>query len=63
MPEMEIAGHKISYRNVADLHPLAEVKAAQPAKGYMGRYGNPGGPWTTDRFIEAVYRRLAKEKS
>ena len=22
---------------------LTEVKAAQPAKGYMGRYGNPGG--------------------
>jgi glyoxylase-like metal-dependent hydrolase (beta-lactamase superfamily II) len=42
---------------------LAEVKAAQPAKGYMGRYGNPGGPWTTDRFIEAVYRSLSKGKS
>src|SRR4026209_2021804 len=28
---------------------LAEVKAAQPAKGYMGRYGNPGGAWTTDK--------------
>jgi cyclase len=42
---------------------LAEVKAAQPAKGYMGRYGNAGGAWTTDQFIEAVYRSLAKEKS
>ncbi|PYS33640.1 MAG: hypothetical protein DMG14_31375 [Acidobacteria bacterium] len=42
---------------------LADVKAAQPAKGYMGRYGNPGGVWTTDRFIEAIYRSLAKEKS
>jgi cyclase len=42
---------------------LADVKAAQPAKGYMGRYGNSGGAWTTDRFIEAVYRSLAKEKS
>jgi cyclase len=41
---------------------LAEVKAAQPAKGYMGRYGNAGGAWTTDRFVEAVYRSLAKEK-
>ena len=41
---------------------LAEVKAAQPAKGYMGRYGNPGGAWTTDRFIEAVYRSLEKGK-
>ena len=42
---------------------LAEVKAAQPAKGYMGRYGNPGGAWTTEHFIEAVYRSLAKGKS
>ena len=41
---------------------LAEVKAAQPAKGYVGRYGNAGGNWTTDRFVEAVYRSLAKEK-
>ena len=41
---------------------LAEVKAAQPANGYMGRYGNPGGEWTTERFIEAVYRSLVKEK-
>jgi hypothetical protein len=35
---------------------LADVKAARPAKGYVGRYGNP------DRFIEAVYRSLAREK-
>jgi glyoxylase-like metal-dependent hydrolase (beta-lactamase superfamily II) len=42
---------------------LAEIKAAQPAKGYMGRYGNSGGAWTTDRFIEAIYRSLSKEKS
>ena len=41
---------------------LAEVKAAQPAKGYMGRYGNLGGPGTTDRFIEAIYQSLSKEK-
>jgi glyoxylase-like metal-dependent hydrolase (beta-lactamase superfamily II) len=41
---------------------LAEVQAAQPAKGYMGRYGNPGGAWTTEHFIEAIYRSLAKEK-
>jgi cyclase len=33
---------------------LADVKAAQPAKGYVGRYGNP------DRFVDAVYRSLGK---
>jgi cyclase len=33
---------------------LAEVKAAQPAKGYVGRYGSP------DRFVEAVYTSLSR---
>jgi glyoxylase-like metal-dependent hydrolase (beta-lactamase superfamily II) len=33
---------------------LAETKAAQPAKGYVGRYGNP------DRFVEAVYKTLSR---
>jgi glyoxylase-like metal-dependent hydrolase (beta-lactamase superfamily II) len=42
---------------------LVEIKAAEPAKGYMGRYGNAGGAWTTDRFIEAIYRSLSKGKS
>ena len=41
---------------------LGEIQAAQPAKGYMGRYGNEGGAWTTERFIEAIYKSLAKEK-
>ena len=40
---------------------LEQVKAANPAKGYTGRYGNSGGAWTTDRFVEAVYRSLVKE--
>jgi cyclase len=39
---------------------LAEIQAAQPAKGYMGRYGNAGGEWTTDRFVEAVYTSLTR---
>jgi cyclase len=43
---------------VAAGRSLAEVKAAAPAKGYSGRYGNAGGEWTTDRFVEAVYRSI-----
>jgi glyoxylase-like metal-dependent hydrolase (beta-lactamase superfamily II) len=42
---------------------LEQVKAARPAKGYEGLYGNAGGDWTTDTFIAAVYRSLVKEKS
>jgi len=33
---------------------LADVKAAQPAKGYVGRYGNP------DRFVDAIYNTIGK---
>jgi hypothetical protein len=47
---------------VAAGRSLAEVKTAQPAKGYVGRYGNAGGDWTSDHFVEAIYRSLAKEK-
>ena len=42
---------------------LEQVKAAAPAKGYMGRYGPGSGPGATDSFIEAVYRSLAQVKS
>jgi glyoxylase-like metal-dependent hydrolase (beta-lactamase superfamily II) len=41
---------------------LAEVKAAHPTFDYDGRYGAATGPWTTDMFIEAVYRDLAPAK-
>ena len=41
---------------------LEQVKAAGPAKGYAGRYGSNAGDWTTDRFVEAVYKSLMKEK-
>jgi glyoxylase-like metal-dependent hydrolase (beta-lactamase superfamily II) len=36
---------------------LEQVKAARPALGYEGRYGNQGD-WTTEKFVEAVYRSL-----
>ena len=59
-----------SYRNmltmirdrVADLKrkgmPLAQVKAAKPTMDFDGRYGATSGAWTTDMFVEAVYRSL-----
>jgi len=42
---------------------LDQVKAADPARGYKARYGSTTGPWTTDQFIEAIYRSLASKKS
>jgi glyoxylase-like metal-dependent hydrolase (beta-lactamase superfamily II) len=37
---------------------LEQVKAARPALDYDARYGNQGGSWTTDKFIEAAYQSL-----
>jgi len=42
---------------------LEQVKASRPTLDYDGRYGAKTGSWTTDMFIEAVYRNLAAKKS
>jgi cyclase len=42
---------------------LDQVKAARLTLDYDARYGAAKGPWTTDMFVEAVYKSLeAKEK-
>jgi glyoxylase-like metal-dependent hydrolase (beta-lactamase superfamily II) len=33
-----------------------QVKAARPTRDYDSRYGATSGSWTTDMFVEAVYR-------
>jgi glyoxylase-like metal-dependent hydrolase (beta-lactamase superfamily II) len=38
---------------------LAEITAARPTRDYDARYGAATGPWTTDMFVEAVYRTLS----
>ena len=37
-----------------------QIKAAGYTKEYDPRWGGKGGPWTTDMFIEAVYKSLKK---
>ncbi|HEY1242611.1 MAG TPA: MBL fold metallo-hydrolase [Bryobacteraceae bacterium] len=37
---------------------LEQIKAASPARGYTRRYGAATGSWTTNDFVEAVYRSL-----
>jgi glyoxylase-like metal-dependent hydrolase (beta-lactamase superfamily II) len=39
---------------------LQQVKAARPTRDFDGRYGSTTGSWTTEMFIEAVYRSLTK---
>ena len=50
---------------IADLvkkgRTLEQVKAAKPTLDYDGRYGATSGFWTTDMFIEAVYKDLSKK--
>ncbi len=37
---------------------LEQVKAAKPTADYDGRYGGTTGFWTTDKFVDAVYKTL-----
>jgi glyoxylase-like metal-dependent hydrolase (beta-lactamase superfamily II) len=41
---------------------LDQVKVARPTRDYDGRYGATTGPWTTDAFVEAVYRSVPASK-
>ena len=38
---------------------LEQVKAARLLRDYEGRYGASSGFWTTDNFVEAVFRSLS----
>jgi glyoxylase-like metal-dependent hydrolase (beta-lactamase superfamily II) len=40
---------------------LDQVKQAKPTFDYDIHYGQTSGPWTTDMFVEAVYRGLGKK--
>ena len=40
---------------------LEQTKAASPARGYVRRYGSDTGSWTTNDFVEAVYRSLSEK--
>ncbi len=41
---------------------LEQVKAARPTQDYDPLYGSSTGFWTTDKFVEAVYKSLKGEK-
>jgi glyoxylase-like metal-dependent hydrolase (beta-lactamase superfamily II) len=41
---------------------LEQIKAADPTKEYRPRYGSDSGPWTTNMFVEAVYKGLIRSK-
>ncbi len=37
---------------------IEQIKAAAPAKPYERQYGSESGTWTTNAFVEAVYKSL-----
>jgi len=41
---------------------LEQVKAAKPTRDYDPEYGATTGFWTTDMFVEAVYKSLSVKK-
>jgi glyoxylase-like metal-dependent hydrolase (beta-lactamase superfamily II) len=41
---------------------LEQVKTAKPTFPWDGRYGSTSGPWTTDMFVETVYKTLSAKK-
>lgn len=42
---------------------VEQVKATDPARGFKARFGATSGSWTTDQFVEAIYKSLAAAKS
>ncbi len=42
---------------------LEQIKAADPAKPYRSQYGATSGPWTTNDFVEAIYKSLTRATS
>jgi cyclase len=41
---------------------LEQVRAAKPTRDYDPLYGSTTGFWTTDMFVEAVYKSLSAKK-
>ena len=41
---------------------LDQIKAAAPAKAWEPQFGAKSGPWTTNDFVEAVYKSLTSRK-
>ena len=42
---------------------LQQVKAARPSLEYDGIYGATTGKWTTDMFLETIYREVSSGNS
>jgi cyclase len=41
---------------------LAQIQQANPTQGYRRRFGSDSGPWTTQMFVEAIYKGLTRKE-
>lgn len=41
---------------------LAQIRTSRPTLDFDPRFGSTAGPWTTDMFVEAVYKSLQEKK-
>lgn len=41
---------------------LDQIQAANPTIGYRRQYGSDSGPWTTNMFVEAIYKGLTTKE-
>jgi urease gamma subunit len=42
---------------------LQQVMAANPTLGYRSQYGTDRGEWTTDMFVETMFKELSTKKA
>jgi glyoxylase-like metal-dependent hydrolase (beta-lactamase superfamily II) len=47
---------------IAEGKSLDQIRAANPTLGYRSQYGADSGPWTTDMFVEVIYRELSAKR-
>jgi glyoxylase-like metal-dependent hydrolase (beta-lactamase superfamily II) len=48
---------------IAEGKSLDQIRAANPTLGYRSQYGADSGPWTTDMFVEVIYRELSAKRA
>ncbi len=68
--QMEIVDYRDMVVTVRDIiedlikqgKTLEQVEAADPTLAYEVQYGSKTGPWTTNQFVEAVYKSLTAKK-
>jgi cyclase len=60
--DMVVIVHDVVADLIKQKKTLAQIKAARPTLPYETRFGAKTGPWTTEMFVEAIYKSLTATK-